>query len=194
MGENRGGALFYRLESQRPFCYNRNKPADSPWGGCRLRLPEATNVTDRMDPLSGSSGRRTLTLRADLPELDRARRFLKDTLQSFRLDEEEFFKLELALVEICVNIIRYAYPGGGGTITVAVGSVPGVCLEIRDSGRPFDPRLLPSPDLDDHMKEGRKSGLGVYLARSLVDDFDYRREGGENIVTLSKCLPAAPCD
>ena len=150
-------------------------------------------ATGRDDPPPGGSGRRTLTLRAELSELDRARLFLRESLRPVRLEEEDFFKLELALVEICVNIIRYAYPAGGGPITIAVDVVPGVCLEIRDSGRPFDPRRVPPPDWVDHVKEGRKSGLGVYLARSLVDDFDYRREGGENIVTLSQCLPAAPC-
>ena len=151
-------------------------------------------MTKRDDSSKDESGRRTLTLRAELSEMDGARRFLRDALRGVRLKEEEFYKLELALVEICVNIIRYAYPERAGTITVAVTLVPGVCLEIRDSGRPFDPRRVPPPDWDEHVKEGRKSGLGVYLARSLVDDFDYRREGGENVVTLTQCLPALPCD
>ncbi len=150
-------------------------------------------MTKRDDPLKDGSGRRTLTLRAELSELDQARRFLRDALRAVRLEEEEFYKIELALVEICVNIIRYAYPERAGTITVSVALVPGVCLEIRDSGRPFDPRRVPSPDLDKHVKQGHKSGLGVYLARSLVDEFEYRREGGENVVTLIQGLPAAPC-
>jgi len=150
-------------------------------------------VTKPDDPLKDGSGRRTLTLRAELSELDRARRFLRDALRVVRLEEEEFYKIELALVEICVNIIRYAYPGQEGMITVTVSLDPGVCLEIRDSGRPFDPRRVPPPDWDEHVKQGRKNGLGVYLARSLVDEFDYRREGGENVVTLTQCLPAAPC-
>jgi anti-sigma regulatory factor (Ser/Thr protein kinase) len=151
-------------------------------------------VTKRDDSSKDESGRRTLTLRAELSEMDEARRFLRDALRSARLEEEEFYKLELALVEICVNIIRYAYPGRAGTITVTVTFVPGVCLEIRDTGRPFDPRRVPPPDWEEHVKLGRKSGLGVYLARSLVDEFAYRREGGENVVTLTQCLPALPCD
>ena len=99
---------------------------------------------------------------------------------------------QVARMQRGVNIIRYAYPEGAGTITVDVSLVPGVCLEIRESGRPFDPRRVPAPDWDEHVKQGRKDGLGVYLARSLVDEFDYRREGGENVVTLTQCLPAAP--
>ena len=151
-------------------------------------------MTKRDDPLKDGSGSRTLIFRAELSELDQARRFLRDALRAVRREEEEFYKIELALVEICVNIIRYAYPEKAGTITVAVALFPGVCLEIRDSGRPFDPRRVPPPDWVEHVKLGRKSGLGVYLARSLVDEFDYRREGGENVVTLTLCLPALPCD
>jgi serine/threonine-protein kinase RsbW len=150
-------------------------------------------VTTRDDFSKDGSGRRTLTFRADLSEMDRARRFLRDSLRAVRLEEEEFYKLELALVEICVNIIRYAYPGRAGTITVTVTLVPGICLEIRDAGQPFDPRRVPPPDWEEHIKMGRKSGLGVYLARSLVDEFAYRREGDENVVTLTQCLPALPC-
>ena len=151
-------------------------------------------MTKRDDSSKDTGGRRTLTIRAELSELDQARRFLRDALRSIRVEEEEFYKLELALVEICVNIIRYAYPGGAGSITVTVALDPGVCLEIRDTGRPFDPRRVPPPDWDEHVKLGRKSGLGVFLARSLVDEFAYRREGGENVVTLTQCLPALPCD
>jgi anti-sigma regulatory factor (Ser/Thr protein kinase) len=132
--------------------------------------------------------RRTLTIRAELSEIDKARAFLRESLAPFRLDEEEFFKLELALVEICVNITRYAHPGGGGSIVMTLWTHPGVCLEIRDSGVPFDPRLVPPPDLDRLLASSRRGGLGVFLARKLVDEFDYRRQDGENIITLSHSL------
>jgi serine/threonine-protein kinase RsbW len=141
---------------------------------------------ERRDP-----GPRKLTIQAELSAIDAGRAFLRESLAPFRLDEEEFFKLELALVEICVNITRYAYDAGGGPITLTLWTVPGVCLEIRDSGRAFDPRLVPPPDLDAIIAAGRRGGLGVYLARSLVDEFTYKREGGENVITLSHCLNVA---
>lgn len=136
--------------------------------------------------------RRTLTIGARLSEIDKARAFLREFLAQFLLNEEEFFKLELALVEICVNISRYAYSGKDGTIVVTLWTRPGFCIEIRDSGRPFDPRLVPPPDLDNLVASGRRGGLGVYLARTLVEEFSYRREGGENVVTLSHCLTLSP--
>jgi len=137
------------------------------------------------------SSPRRLTIRAELSAIDAGRAFLRESLAPFRLDEEEFFKLELALVEICVNISRYAYGPDGGTIRLTLWTVPGACLEIRDSGRAFDPRLVPPPDLDGIIAAGRRGGLGVYLARSLVDEFTYSREGGENIIRLSHCINVA---
>lgn len=138
------------------------------------------------------ANRRTLIIRATLGEIDRAREFLRQSVADFSLNEEEFFKLELALVEICVNVIRYAYADEPGEITLSLWTIPGVCLEIRDAGRPFDPRLVPAPDLEGLLSSDRRGGLGVYLARSLVDDFDYRREEGENVITLSHCLVLDP--
>lgn len=135
------------------------------------------------------ASRRDLTLRAELAEIDKARAFLRDTLAAFRLDEAELFKLELALVEICVNITRYAYRGDPGPIRLTFWTFPAVSLEIRDSGRAFDPRLVPPPDLESLAVSGRRGGLGVYLARKLVDEFTYRREGNENVLTLTRSLP-----
>jgi two-component sensor histidine kinase len=70
---------------------------------------------ERRDP-----GPRKLTIQAELSAIDAGRAFLRESLAPFRLDEEEFFKLELALVEICVNITRYAYDAGGGPITLTL--------------------------------------------------------------------------
>jgi anti-sigma regulatory factor (Ser/Thr protein kinase) len=134
------------------------------------------------------ASRRTLVLRAELAEIDKARDFLRRTLAPFRLDEEELFKLELALVEICVNITRYAYRDEPGPIHLTLWTHPAVSLEIRDAGRAFDPRLVPPPDLESLAVSGRRGGLGVYLARKLVDEFTYRRDGSENVLTLTRSL------
>ena len=130
-----------------------------------------------------------LTVAADLSGVDRVRFFLKNALNRLDPSEEEFFKVELAVVEMCVNIARYAYPGAAGKITIAI-SVEGrkATIEISDSGVPFDPRSAPKPDMGWILATGRTGGLGIYLARSLMDRFDYRREDGRNVLTLIKCL------
>ena len=128
-----------------------------------------------------------LGIPADLSELDRVRRFLKDSLADMDLSEENGFKIELALVEMVVNIIRYAYPGGGGELAIEIRKDRHrIIIEIRDSGIPFDPCQAPKPDINEVVAAGRKGGLGIYLTREIMDECAYRRDGGQNVLTLVK--------
>lgn len=130
-----------------------------------------------------------MTVRADLAEVDRVRAFLRDHLRDLALGEEDALKVELSLHEILVNIVLYAYPQGPGEMTVRISGEPGtLVLEIRDGGVPFDPAGRPPPDLDEKIRRGSRGGLGVYLFKTLMDGFSYRREGGENVLTIRKTL------
>jgi serine/threonine-protein kinase RsbW len=44
---------------------------------------------------------------------------------------------------------------------------------IRDSGRRFDPTALPDVDIRQHVRQGRKGGLGIYLIRRIMDEVHY---------------------
>jgi len=120
------------------------------------------------------------------------RDFLKSYFQKIKISDKDYFKIELALLEICVNIIRYAYPQSNGEIMVkAWQDKDKVYLEIRDHGVPFDPRELKPPDIDDLIKNQRRGGLGVFLSRTLMDGFDYKRENNQNVLTIYKDLKGA---
>ncbi len=120
------------------------------------------------------------------------RDFLKSYFQKIKISDKDYFKIELALLEICVNIIRYAYPQSNGEIMIkAWQDKDKIYLEIRDHGVPFDPRELKPPDIDDLIKNQKKGGLGVFLSRTLMDGFDYRRENNQNILTIYKDLKEA---
>ena len=59
-------------------------------------------------------------------------------------------------------------------------------MEIRDRGVPFDPVKKPNPDVMARLRRGTRGGLGVFFFRTLMDGLSYRRDGGENILTVSK--------
>lgn len=135
---------------------------------------------------------KTLKIKSQLAELDRMRNFLKKYLKRLKISDKNFFKIELAVIEICVNIIRYAYPDSNGDILIkAWHDTEKMYLEIRDDGVPFDPRKLKSPDIEDIIKKEQTGGLGVFLSRSLMDGFDYKREGNQNVLTIYKDLKEA---
>lgn len=128
-----------------------------------------------------------LTLAAELSSVDRVRSFLKTSLSGLAPSEEDFFKVELAVVEMCVNIARYAFPGGTGKMTIEIAIEDRTAtVTITDGGIPFDPRSVPKPDVSWILSTGRTGGLGIYLARTLMDTFDYCREDGRNVLTLAK--------
>jgi len=120
------------------------------------------------------------------------RDFLKLCCKKIKISDKDYFKIELALLEICVNIIRYAYPQSNGEIMIKTWqNEDRIFLEIRDQGVPFDPRELQPPDIDDLIKNRRKGGLGVFLSRTLMDGFDYKRENNQNVLTIYKNLKGA---
>jgi serine/threonine-protein kinase RsbW len=126
---------------------------------------------------------------ADLGDVDRVRNVLRNALERWGVDEEDGFKIELSLYEVCINIILYAYPGGRGEIDVRLWMEGNrFHLEVRDTGVPFDPRSLAPPDIRENIRTGKKGGLGVYLVRTLMDGFSYRREKETNVLTVTKTL------
>ncbi len=134
----------------------------------------------------------TLKIASDLAELDRMRAFLKKSFEGLSVSDKDYFKIELALLEICVNIIRYAYPDDKGEIFLKIWqSEEKMFLEIRDWGVPFDPRRLKEPDIQESIRSEKKGGLGVFLSRKLMDGFDYKREKDQNVLTIYKTIKEA---
>ena len=44
----------------------------------------------------------------------------------------------------------------------------------------------PEPDIDSPLEDRHVGGLGVYLARTMMDELTYRRENSRNHLTLVK--------
>ncbi len=133
------------------------------------------------------AGANGLKVRSNLRELDKVRKLLRENLQRFEISEEDFYKIELSLVEMCTNIMRYAYPKGEGDVSFEVWTeADRFYIELRDKGVPFDPTHVRKPTLKEMISKNQKGGLGIFLARKLMDGFVYRREGGQNILTMFK--------
>ena len=94
------------------------------------------------------------------------------------------YAMNLAVEELVVNVIRYAYvEDDPQPIDIGVGIIDEqLILEIRDSGRPFDPREAPPHDPD--VEDLEVGGLGLTLVLDLVDALTYRREDNKNHVQV----------
>jgi len=126
---------------------------------------------------------------SDLAELDKARTFLRGALQDLNLSEKAYYIIELSLLEICVNIIKYAYMKKKGDIFLKIWQEEGrIFFEIRDNGVPFDPTQSKAPDIEEMIKDAKTGGLGIFLVRKLMDGFDYRREDNQNVLIMYKTI------
>ncbi len=127
-----------------------------------------------------------LHIPADEYALETAREFVLENAESMELPPPSIFKLELALEEILINVVHYAYPAGTvGIIDVGcLTEESGLSICICDAGKPFNPLDRETPDLDVGIEDRPIGGLGIFLTREMVDDIQYRREQDRNIITF----------
>jgi len=139
-----------------------------------------------------ASLKKELKIKNDMAEVDKIRHFLKENLKELNLSDKEYYKIEVSLLEIVLNIIRYAYLQEEGNIFIKTWQAEGkIFFEIRDNGIPFDPRKAEMPDIKELIKNKKVGGLGIFLSRKLMDGFEYKRESNKNILTMYKKIKEA---
>jgi len=99
------------------------------------------------------------------------------------------YNAQLALHEVCANIMLHAYAHSpeGGRIQALFVLNPlsnSLVIELLDSGQPFDEGSVKEPDL----AQGQVHGYGLFLARHLMDSVQYQRQHNQNFWCLTKHL------
>lgn len=130
----------------------------------------------------------SLNIAADLNNLAMIRDFVQETATALGADPAAIPDVLLAVDEAATNIIVYGYQGQSGTIEIEMNRMRDslvVCL--RDQAIPFDPTVIPPPDLTLPLEERPVGGLGIYLIRQLMDEVTHRiMPQGGNELTLVK--------
>lgn len=114
------------------------------------------------------------SIEADVHQLKDARQFVEETAAHLKVAPEVISKLVLAVDELMTNIIMYGYRGQPGTIELELRPI-GSDLEIRlrDQSPPFDPTTVPDPDIHLPLDERPIGGMGIFLARKIMDQMTY---------------------
>ncbi len=119
---------------------------------------------------------------------------LAEFVETFCADEAvpdgAAFHLALVIEEAASNVIRHGFADGrlgDGSVSIKRDG-DRVTVEIVDDGPPFDPLSVPPPDPDTPLMERKVGGLGVEMMRRMTDQQIYRRDNGQNHLTLVKNL------
>ena len=123
--------------------------------------------------------------------LDEVQDFVKEKLEAYGCEKKPMFQLKLAIEEIFVNIISYAYNPeiGKAEVFCEVSEEPlSVTIQFMDSGKPFDPLAREEVDLSGTLFREQEGGFGIHIVKTTMDDVDYKYEDGKNILTIKKNL------
>jgi anti-anti-sigma factor len=155
------------------------------------RPPESSQVLSALPPVEREptvaavrQGELKVTIKNELNELVDLNARLAHFLEAHAVPHRAAYAVNLAIDELVVNVMRYAYVDDD-THWIDIELVvecEQVILRITDDGRPFDPRQGPSLDL--HAEDREAGGLGLILVLEMVDVLHYQRVGDKNCVEV----------
>ena len=119
-----------------------------------------------------------LQLPAQVDSLNEFRSFVLQQAKQYIKSRKVLYAVKLALEEILVNVISYAYDEEEpGVIDVGCACITDskFSIKVRDQGKLFNPLKLADPNIALGVEDRPIGGLGVFLARSVTDEMRYRR-------------------
>ncbi len=132
-----------------------------------------------------------ITFLAEFDKLPAVFEWIRQCCKEAYLEGKETRRAELALEEVLVNVVRYAYPEHKGEVHLTCELYPGdrLMFIVKDRGIPFNP-ILQKPRTDPlaELEEREEGGLGILFTQNLMDLIDYQRDGPFNVLFLTKKL------
>jgi serine/threonine-protein kinase RsbW len=131
----------------------------------------------------------TIRITAEVENLAVIRRFVEEAAMALEADPGAVPDVVLAVNEIATNVIVHGYRGQPGIIEVEVGRMgDSLIVRVRDQAPAFDPLDVPPPDLTLPLEMRPFGGMGVYLAKQLVDEMTHlvTPQGGNELTLVKK--------
>lgn len=133
---------------------------------------------------------KSIILANDISEITRLYEFIEEVGNDFSLSPDIVFNLNLVLEEAIVNIINYAYPKEEHQFIYLSARMNdgSIVLVLTDTGKEFDPTMVPDADVTLSAEDRQIGGLGIFLIRQIMNEVRYERIEGKNVLTLEKKL------
>ncbi|WP_026461647.1 ATP-binding protein [Adhaeribacter aquaticus] len=116
------------------------------------------------------------------------RDFVTDFLHPYGLSAIVLNQIILAVDEITANLIIHAnHEDNNKFIKLTIEKLDDTFLfEISDKGRSFNQANYKEPDIKDHIRIGKKGGVGIALVRRIMDKVEFTTDQGTNVCRLYK--------
>lgn len=116
------------------------------------------------------------------------RDFVTEYLKALALSDILMNQIVLAVDEICANLIIHAnHEDPNKYLTLKVQTVKDqVKFEIADQGRAFERSNYKEPNIQEHIKMGKKGGVGIALVNRIMDKVEFITDGTQNTCLLYK--------
>ncbi len=141
-------------------------------------------IKDSMRPSTLST-----KLDVNLDETGRLNQLVRHFGKEHGVPDDTVFVINLSIDELVTNIVIHAGsrdPKAREIVLRMSINNSEVSIELEDDGSAFNPLDIPTPNLNASLQDRDPGGLGIHLARSLMDGIRYSRVGRRNVLTLTK--------
>ncbi len=132
---------------------------------------------------------RRIDLHNEITQLAPMAAWIETTCEEFGASPALTMSINLALEEAVTNVIMYAYPENGVSATFFVDCTidndKNATWRIVDTGTPFDPTAKQDADLTLDVMDRPIGGLGIFMVKQIMDEVTYKREDGQNILSMT---------
>jgi serine/threonine-protein kinase RsbW len=134
---------------------------------------------------------------ATLDSLQPIRDYVSRVAGDAGLDPAAIYDLCLAVDEIATNVVLHGYEEAGlsGNLKISAEQQAGMLIvHLEDHGKVYDPNAHELPtemDLQTPLEERHIGGLGIFLAKTSVQDLQYTAGESGNVHRFVMALPKA---
>ncbi len=115
--------------------------------------------------------------------------FVANAARTAGLDERAVYHCQLAVDEVCTNIVEHGYGAGGANRVIDL-----ICqitpqtftITIIDDSTPFNPLTRPDPDPSASLEDRKTGGWGIYFVKQIMDQVSYFQNGSYNHLVMIK--------
>ena len=188
-------------------------PAEELLPALKQEIDNFVNGAEQSDDLTmlalkvnsvGTPAKTRLTVPASMDNLETVLDFVNNALEWYNGPKEIIGDVSVAVEEIFVNIVSYAYNRSErGEVEISVRPPPPeltpgenagakatdrIVISFADHGNPFNPLEKADPDLNQPPAERPIGGLGIFLVKQLMDKVEYSYQDQQNVLTITKFL------